>query len=111
MEEWLKLPIISPVTSGLTEEEISEVEAIKLRNEGLLNGDEVEVGFGYYNIGVDTIKRLSPKCFIHKDRVRKRYYTEVVFDSGDVEWADGKPEEIYKLIRDYTDSLTEPNNT
>ena len=104
---WLKLPIIHVVTSGLNEEELSEIEEIQLRNEGLLDGDEVEVSFGYFNVGVDTIKRLNPKCFVPKDRKRKRYYTEVVFDSGDMEWADGKPEEIYKLISEYIDSLPE----
>ena len=105
MITWLQLPIIHLVTSGLSEEEISEVEAIKLRNEGLLDGDEIEVTEGYFNLGIDNIKRVVPKCFVPKGKSRKRYYCEVIFESGDMEWADGKPENIYKLIDTYIESF------
>ncbi len=102
---WLKLPVIHLATSGLTDEEISEVEAIKLRNEGLLNNDEIEIIDGYFNLGLDSIIRIVPKCFIPKGKARKKYYSEIVFDSGGAEWIDGKPEDIYKMIEEYVDLL------
>ena len=68
--KWLKIPIIYPITSDfLTNEELSEVDRIKLNNEGIL--EDFETTEGYYNLSNDAICQLNPKCFVPKGKTNK----------------------------------------
>ena len=102
---WLELEIYCPITKDLESgEEMSELDEIRLKNEGvLIDGYETEQGF--YNLAVDMIKQLNPKVFIPKGGVNKRFATEIVFDSGTVVYAKGKPSDVYKKVIEYVDSL------
>jgi len=105
---WLKLPIIYPITSDfLTDEELSEVDRIQLNNVGLL--EDFETTDGYYNLSNDAICQLNPKCFVPKskdgERKNKKYYTEIIFESGNIVYALGKPVTVYEAINSYVDSL------
>jgi hypothetical protein len=103
---WFKIPIIYPLTASfLTEEEISEVDRIKLNNEGLLNDFETDTG--YFNLLQDPIVMLMPKCFIPKDKVNKKFYTELIFASGMVAYALGKPSSVYEALTKYIDEFVE----
>lgn len=100
---WLKLDCIYPISSGLNEEEIGEVERIQLRNEGIF--DDYEQGVAILNLGNDPITHMIPKCFIPKGKVNKKYYTEIILASNNVIYAVGKPEQVYDKITEYVDSL------
>lgn len=100
---WFKIQIIYPLNSSLDESEISEVEAIRLRNEGLL--DDYETDIGVFNLANDPITHITPKAFIPKGKTNKKYYSEIVFESGNVVLALGKPESVYDKILEYHRSL------
>jgi len=101
---WFKIPIIYPITSDfLTEEELSEVERIKLNNEGIL--EDFETDIGYFNLVKDPIVMLMPKCFIPKGKVNKKFYTEIIFASGMIAYALGKPATVYEAFCKYIDEL------
>ena len=101
---WFKFECIYPLNYSFTgEDELSEVEQIKLKNEGIF--DEYETGIGILNIGQDTIVHLIPKCFIPKGKINKKYYTEIVMKSGDIIYAVGKAEQLYDKLNEYLDSV------
>lgn len=103
MLNWLKIKVIFPITAGLDNEEVSEVQRIQM---GLKDDDQYETETGIYQLTDEfTIYQLNPRCFIPKDKVNKKYYTEVVFSDGNIIYADGKPESVYKQIEDYIDSF------
>jgi hypothetical protein len=105
MLNWLKLKVIFPITAGLDNEEVSEVQKLQM---GIKDGDEYESELGIYQLREDfTISQLNPRCFIPKNKVNKKYYTEVVFSDGNIIYADGKPEAVYQVIEEYIDSFTE----
>ena len=92
--ELFEIEIIFPVTSGLIdEEEISDVKQLQTNAEGF----DVEVG--YWDLTTDPIVQMNPKCFIPK--VNKRYFTEVVFLSGNISLANYKPKDLKRLIDEY----------
>lgn len=102
---WLKLKVIFNVTAGLDgSEEISEVQRMQM---GLKDGDQYETELGIYPVHIDPIMKLNPKCFIPKDKQNKKYYTEVIFQSEFIIYADGKPEVVYKAIEDYYSQFPE----
>lgn len=100
--DWFKIDVLYKVTSGFeSDEELSEVERLQLKNEGLLNGDEYERGVGIFNLGLTPIKSFEPCCFVPKGKQYKKYYTAVIFDDGTSVNADCKPLEAYQLLKDY----------
>ena len=96
---WLKLKVIFPINSGFTDEQINEIESIRLKNEGIVSDFEIELG--YFNIGNDNICQLNPKCFIPNGKTNKKYYTEVIFTSGNTIYALGKPVDVYDQLNQY----------
>lgn len=101
---WFSLSIIHPINSAFnTDEEIDELDKIRLLNEGLL--DDYETTIGYFSLGRNPIMALNPKVFIPKGKPNKKYYTEVVFENGDVIYSAGKPEVIYGKLNEYYDSI------
>ena len=106
MLNWLKIKVIFPITAGLDDEEVSEVQRIQM---GIKDGDEYETSYGIYQLREDfTISQLNPRCFIPKDKTNKKYYTELVFSDGNIIYADGKPESVYSVIEEYIDSFPSP---
>ena len=103
---WFKIQIIYSLTSGIEEEEMSEIEIIRLRNEGLEDG--YEVLDGYFNLLGDPISYLTPHSFIPKDKVNKKHYTTITFQSGNIVNAVGKPSDVYDRLNEYLDGL--PND-
>jgi hypothetical protein len=103
MLNWLKIKVIFPITAGLDNEEVSEVQKLQM---GIKDGDQYETEYGVYQLSENfTICQLNPRCFIPKDKVNKKYYTEVVFSDGNVIYADGKPESVYDTIDKYIQSF------
>jgi hypothetical protein len=108
--DWFKIDILYKITSGIEQEELSELDAIRLRNEGLLNGDEYEKGEAYINLGLNPIKSIEPRCFVPKGKQNKKYFTEVIFDDGTAVNADYKPIELYSILKEYYEKLPEPTD-
>jgi hypothetical protein len=107
--QWFSISIIHPINSAFnTDEEIDELDKIRLLNEGLL--DDYETTIGYFSLGRNTIIALNPKVFIPKGKTNKKYYTEVVFENGDVIYSAGKPEVIYSKLNEYFDSIPAVDN-
>ena len=105
--KWFKIEVCFNITGGLdTEEELSDVEKIQLANEG--EGVEFETGFAYFNLGRDGIKNVHPKCFVKKGNIKKTYISELTFTSGRIYYANMKPEQVYKLMNDYLETLPQP---
>lgn len=100
-----KIEVYCQVTRNLeTAEELSEVDEIRLKNEGVFI-DEHEKEFAFVNLEIEVIAQLNPRCFVPKNGFHKRWATEIVFDSGRIIFAVGKPTEVMELINKYYDSL------
>jgi hypothetical protein len=103
---WFKLDVLYKVTIGFDEdEELSEVDKIRLKAEGLVHGDSYEKDEAIFSLAEDTIIRVEPRAFIPKGGKYKKFYSEVIFKSGDVVFADGKPVDVYKKLNEYYDSF------
>lgn len=101
---WFQLSIIHPINSAFnTDEEIDELDKIRLLNEGLLEDYETTIGF--FSLGRNMITQLNPKVFIPKGKTNKKYYTEIVFENGDCIYSPGRPEIIYIKLNEYYDSI------
>ena len=99
----LKIDIIYPLTSNLTEgEELTEVERLTNHLE-----DGYEVDSGYWDLVADSIAQLNPRCFIPSNGKNKKYFTEVVFVSGNVSYAVGKPDSVFQKVSDYLNQNTQ----
>lgn len=95
--EGLKIDIIYPITTNLTEgEELSEVE--RMQNH-LTDGYETDTGI--WDLTLDPIHQLNPRCFIPSNGKNKKYFTEVVFASGNISYAVGKPLTVEAKIDEY----------
>lgn len=103
--KWFKIECIYPIDLDFNGNEISEIDQLRLKSEGLL--EEYETGVAVLNLIEDVIVHLIPKCFIPKGKVYKKYYTEVVMKSGDILYAVGKPDQVYEKINDYLELLPE----
>lgn len=103
--DWFKIEVIYKLTAGLDAEELSEIEQIQLKSEGLLNGDDFEKGEAYINLGLNPIKSLEPRCFVPKGKQYKKYFTEVVFDDGTAVNADYKSGELYAILKEYYNQI------
>lgn len=99
-----EVKIIYPITKGLiNDEELDEVEKIKLRNDGI--EEDFGVDIGYWDIALDPIVQMNPRAFIPAGKDRRKYYTEVVFQSGNIAFSEGKPADLRAKIREYQRSL------
>ena len=106
--QWFSISIIHPINSAFnTDEEIDELDKIRLLNEGLL--DDYETTIGYFCLSRNTITQLNPKVFIPNGKTNKKYYTEIVFENGDLVYSPGKPDVIYSKLNEYYDSLPIPD--
>jgi hypothetical protein len=109
---WFKLDVLYKVTSGIfEEEELSEVDLIRLKAEGLMDGDSYEKDTCIISLGEDTIIRVEPRAFIPKGGKNKKFYSEVIFKSGDVVFAESKPTEVYNKLNEYYIALEKTNQS
>ena len=105
--KWFKIEVIYPLNNALGgDEEINEIDLIRLKSEGLV--EEYESDIAIFNLSNNTISQLNPRCFIPKGKINKKYYTEIVFENGDFVFADGKPEFVYGKVNEYL--LTLPSS-
>jgi hypothetical protein len=99
----LKIKIIYPTNRTISEEEVdeelTELDLMRVKNDGLEYGYKYD--WGYFFLDQDMIAQLNPKCVLKKGKTNITYYTEVVFVSGSIALAQGKPEDIYKLVDEY----------
>ena len=101
--QWLKLDVLFPIQSGLDNEEISEIDTIRLKSEGIEDG--FEIGTAYCNIGHDPIVQINPRCFIPKGKQNRKYYSEIVFQSSTIVYGIGKPDVIYSKLSEYVNQF------
>jgi len=102
--QWLKIKVLYSLTSGIDEEELSDIDIIRLKNEGFEDGHEI--GTAIFNLSIDPIMYLEPRSFVPKEKSNKKYYTKITFESGNFICAVGKPEDIYDEICVYANELT-----
>lgn len=102
---WFKIDVLYKLAYGFDGEEPNEVERIQLKNEGLFNGDEYEKDTCIVSIVKDPILRIEPRAFVPKGKTNKKYYSEIIFESGNVVFADGKPVDVYEKLNNYYNTL------
>lgn len=98
--ELFKVDIIYGFTNSLyhEDEELDELDRIRL-------GEDYTIDAGYFNLLADPIVQINPKCLIPKGKVNKKYFSQVVFQSGNVSYTAGKPEALYKTLQEYIEKL------
>ena len=98
--ELFKVDIIYGFTNSLyhEDEELDELDRIRL-------GEDYTIDAGYFNLLADPIVQINPKCLIPKGKVNKKYFSQVVFQSGNVSYTAGKPETLYKTLQEYIEKL------
>lgn len=102
MKEWFEIQVIYLPTSFLSEEEDERdplLKKLKMKAEG---EEEYKTDTGFFNIVVDPIMHLTPGYLIMEGV--KRYFTTVVFESGNSVTAVGKPERIFKDLQAHQNS-------
>lgn len=101
---WFQIEIIYPISGSFDGEELTEVQKIQLKNEGLLLED-YETDIGIFNLISDPISQINPKAFIPRNKTNKKYYSEIVFESGNIVMALGKPINVYTKLNEYLNTL------
>jgi len=101
---WFKIDIIYPISGSFDGEQLTEVQEIQLKNEGLLLED-YETDIGIFNLVSDPIMQINPKAFIPRGKTNKKYYSEIVFESGNIVTALGKPIQVYAKLNEYLDTF------
>ena len=102
--QWLSISIIHPINSAFnTDEEIDELDKIRLLNEGLL--DDYETTIGYFCLSRNTITQLNPKVFIPKGKTNKKYISQIITKDGEIYFPNHKPETVYEMLDEYAQGL------
>ena len=101
MIDWFKIDIIYPKTVNLSGDELDSDELWRLPKDE----DVYFVEVGFFNLAEDPIVQLNPRAFIPSEKKNRKQFTEVVFLSGNISYAVGKPTEVMDLINKYYDSL------
>jgi hypothetical protein len=101
---WFKIQVCFSITGDLnSDEELSEVEKIQLRNEG---GEvDFEIGWAYLNLGQDPIKSINPKTFVPKGKTNKKYISQIITKDGEIYFPNHKPETVYEMLDEYAQGL------
>lgn len=98
--EWLKIEIIYPKTVNLSGDEPDSDESWRMPKDEDIYATDI----GFFNLTDDPIVQLNPRAFIPKDGKNRKNFTEVVFLSGNVSYAVGKPSEVMDKISEYVKS-------
>jgi len=113
-DDWFPIKIIFPITTKVNtdDEDDSELSETDRLTYDLQFG--YEMGMGYWDLLLDPIFQINPRCVIKKgtdnkdkENTRKKYYTEVVFQSGNYGYAACKPEELKSLVNKFMEGLSE----
>jgi hypothetical protein len=98
--ELFKIEIIYPITASLHEkDELDEIQMMRI------GGDEFITDFGYFNLVDDPILQIVPRCIIPKGKTYKKYFLDLIFASGNMAFAVGKQESVFKQIAEYEKDL------
>ena len=100
--DWFKIDIIYPKTVNLSGEELDSEEGWRVPKDD----DIYSIETGYFNLTEDPIVQLNPRAFVPSEKKNRTQFTEVVFLSGNISYAVGKPDDIYAKIKDF---LGEPS--
>jgi len=107
--DFFELNILYQTRSSLSEfddeEDDDVLKKVRLNNDG--DGGEFKTDVGFFNLIADPIMHLEPSYLLTKDGSTKKYFTIVVFESGNSVYAIGKPESVYKKLCDYMNGLDE----
>lgn len=110
LEHWFKIKVMYPITTNaeginLDDDEDPVLKRIRLQEAGV---EDYDTEFAYFNIIADPIMHLMAGAYLPKDAKNKRNYTLIVFESGNSVTAVGKPEDIFKELMSFIDSIPEP---
>lgn len=72
------------------------------------DGGEFKTDMGYFDLQIDPVMKLIPRYLCSKDGTTKKYFTEIIFESEQVAYAVGKPDSVLKKLKDYMESLPDP---
>lgn len=107
--DFFELNILYQTRSSLSEfddeEDDDVLKKVRLNNDG--DGGEFKTDLGFFNLIADPIMHLEPSYLLTKDGSTKKYFTIVVFESGNSVYAIGKPESVYKKLCDYMNNIDE----
>jgi hypothetical protein len=106
-DNWFKIQTIYAITSSLQQyENVNEeddeddvLKRIRMSNMGMVDGYEVDTA--YLNIVCDPIVGMLPCCLLPKNAKNKKYYTELILESGNIVFAVGKPEAIFEKLCEF----------
>ena len=101
MIEWFKIEIIYPKTVNLSGDELDSDESWRVPKDDDIYATEI----GFFNLGEDPIVQLNPRAFIPQNGKNRKQFTEVVFLSGNISYAVGRPSEVMEQINKYLESL------
>lgn len=93
--ELFRVEIVYSITTSLNDDGVDELDAIRIGDDGFLTD------FGYWDIVNDPIMQISPKCIVPKGKTYRKFFSEVLFQSGNIGLAVGKPDALIKLIETY----------
>ncbi len=100
--DFFELNILYQTRSSLSdfddEEDDDVLKKVRLNNDG---DGEFKTDTGYFDLTADAIMHLEPAYLLTKDGTTKKYFTIVVFESGNSVYALGKPESVYKKLCEY----------
>jgi len=104
--DFFELNILYQTRSSLSEfdddEDDDVLKKVRLNNDG---DGEFKTDIGFFDLTLDPIMHLEPSYLLTKDGTTKKYFTVVVFESGNSVYAIGKPESVYKKLCDYMQNL------
>lgn len=86
------------MSDSLTE---SDVDEIRRMQNHLKDGDDFEVDWGYWNLIDDPIAQINPRKFMPDKCANYKHFSEVVFISGNVSFAVGRPETLEQKLNEY----------
>lgn len=106
--DFFELNILYQTRSSLLikddDEDDEVLKKVRLNNDG---DGEYKTDVGYFDVMTDPVVQLEPSYLLTKDGSTKKYFTIVTFASGNSVYAIGKPENVYKKMCDYNESLPE----
>lgn len=106
--DFFELTILYQTKNSLSEYEDDDdddvLKKVRMNNDG---DGEFKTDTGYFDLSIDAIMHLEPRYLLTKDGSTKKYFTVVVFESGNSVNALGKPESVYKKLCDYHDNKKE----
>ena len=104
--ELFKAEIIYTITNEIHSEndELDEIDRLRI-------GDVFMIDTGYFNLLIDPIAQINPKCVIGRGKTNRKYISQIVFQSGSVSYMIGKPDALIEQFNKYNKYLMDYLNT